>query len=313
MKKFITDISKFSIYACLLYVLLIFIWGNYMPQALKPNLQYAKGAYGFLNTRIKEAKQTRNIDILFLGSSHAYRGFDNRIFAEHGYTTFNLGSSAQTPLQTNVLLKRYLAQLNPKLVIFEIYPGTFSSDGVESALDLMANDKNDFHSWQMMLKTRNLKTFNSMVYALENNLLGIDDRFVEPQKTGEDNYIKGGFVERKMSYYKPTSYDKREWSFNEIQFVAFDETMNLLLEKNIPVLLVFAPVTTSLYSSYTNTTEFESMLKTADKTYLNFNNTNIFIDSLHFYDAHHLNQQGVELFNNILLDTLPGYFIKKDY
>ena len=82
-------------------------------------------------------RKIKNVDVLFLGSSHAYRGFDPRIFRKRGYSSFNLGSSAQTPSQTKVWLKRYLKHLNPKIVIYEVYPGTFSSDGIEASLDLV--------------------------------------------------------------------------------------------------------------------------------------------------------------------------------
>jgi len=78
------------------------------------------------------------VDILFLGSSHSYRGFNPQYFS--GYKTFNLGSSAQTPIQTNLLLKRYLHQLNPKTIVYEVYPISLSIDGVESSSDIIAND-----------------------------------------------------------------------------------------------------------------------------------------------------------------------------
>ena len=38
--------------------------------------------------------------------------------------------------------------------------------------------------------------------------------------------------------------------------------------------------------------------------YYNFNNIMEVDDSLHFYDAHHLNQDGVELFNEKLIELV---------
>ena len=46
-----------------------------------------------------DADTTINIDVLVLGSSHAYRGFDPRIFKKAGIKLFNFGSSGQTLLQ----------------------------------------------------------------------------------------------------------------------------------------------------------------------------------------------------------------------
>jgi hypothetical protein len=39
-------------------------------------------------------------------------------------------------------------------------------------------------------------------------------------------------------------------------------------------------------------------------TYYNFNEKMTLNDSLHFYDANHLNQNGVELFNEKLIELL---------
>ncbi|MFQ3676285.1 MAG: hypothetical protein SNJ64_07080 [Endomicrobiia bacterium] len=94
MKKFIKSLAIFSIFSIFFYVILIIIWGNYFPSFLKQNLVYKIGAYGHLFSRLKEVKSTNTIDILFLGSSHTYRGFDSRIFKRYGYETFNLGSSS---------------------------------------------------------------------------------------------------------------------------------------------------------------------------------------------------------------------------
>jgi hypothetical protein len=115
-------------------------------------------------TRISDLKKYKNVDILFLGSSRAYRVFDTRIYAKQGYYSFNLGSSSQTPIQTKLLMKRYLKQLNPKLIVYAVDPNAFS-DGVESAMDIIANDKNDRESLKMLAKINHLKVFNTLIYG----------------------------------------------------------------------------------------------------------------------------------------------------
>ena len=144
MKNFISNTVLFLLFLSIFYSTFLIIWVHYAPSRFKPNIIYNMGSYGFMYSRLSEIKNYENTNILFLGSSHAYRGFDTRIFLDKGLKSFNLGSSSQTPLQTKVLLKRYLERLNPKLVIYEVYPETFTIDGVESSLDIIANDKNDF-------------------------------------------------------------------------------------------------------------------------------------------------------------------------
>ena len=82
------------LYATVVYMVLLILWGEFMPGMFKKNLNYSLGAYGHMYTRIREAEKVKNIDILFIGSSHAYRGFDTRIAKEYGFESFNLGSSS---------------------------------------------------------------------------------------------------------------------------------------------------------------------------------------------------------------------------
>ena len=76
-----------------------------MPRFINDNIYNLIGSDSFLYQRVREADTTANVNILVLGASHAYRGIDPRVFTEKGYRLFNLGSSSQTPLQTQILLK----------------------------------------------------------------------------------------------------------------------------------------------------------------------------------------------------------------
>lgn len=93
----------FSCFSLLFYIVLLCVWGDLMPGQLKKNLNYYPGGYGNLNTRLKEAKTKGKVDILFLGSSHAYRGFDVRLFEQAGYSCFNLGSSFSVTLANRIV------------------------------------------------------------------------------------------------------------------------------------------------------------------------------------------------------------------
>lgn len=283
---------------------MLLIWGSeWVPQEFKPNLNYRIGSYGHMYTRLKEIKGNRNINCLFLGSSHSYRGFDIRIFQIRGISAFNLGSSAQTPIQTKLLLERYLDLLNPKLIIYEVYPGTFTSDGVESALDIIANDKNDFRSLKMALNLNNVKVYNTLLYAAIRQVFNRDAGFSEPRQKDADTYISGGFVERKMERSRHQSYPTNEWAFNKRQFEDFEKVLSLIKRKKVDYILVYAPIPPKLYRSYTNGPVFDSIM-TGYGSYYNFNHLMSLDDSLYFYDSNHLNQRGVEVFNNKMIEIL---------
>lgn len=312
MKKFIFRIFYFILFLTLFYSFGVFIYGNTFSKYFNSNLRYVKGKYGHLYSRLKEAEKTKNVDILFLGSSHTYRGFDPRIFKKFGYTSFNLGSSAQTPMQTKVLLKRYLKGLDPKIVIYEIYPGTFNSDGIEASLDLISNDdESGWNEVKLALKQNNLKVYNTLFYDLFDQEFNNSD-FLEEVIKGGDTYISGGYVEQKMNYFKvdQDNHQRNEkWNFKEIQFSSFEENLETLKNEGFTVILVYAPITKFKYLSKTNNKDFNSKIKRISQAkslvYFNFNNgySNL-NDSLHFYDSHHLNQKGVEIFNKSLIDSL---------
>lgn len=66
--------------------------------------------------------EPESIDVLVLGSSHAYYGFQpNQLWEEHGITSYVLGSPSQTMICSYYLLKEALKYQKPKVVLLEGY------------------------------------------------------------------------------------------------------------------------------------------------------------------------------------------------
>jgi hypothetical protein len=305
MKHFIKSLLLFLPLMLISYIVLVFLWGYFVPSFFEHNLKFRIGTNGHLNSRLKEVKQSSEVDILFLGSSHTYRGFDTRVFNKHGYSSFNLGSSSQTPLQTQLLLDKHLTSLNPKLIIYEVYPKTFEIDGVESSLDIISNDNFDISSIIMSIKLNNIKVYNTLIYAFFMDILKVNANYKEPYARGNDTYISGGFVQKNISYFNNNEkYEPNIWVLDEKQIKRFENILTILKKKNIELILVQAPITSSLYKSYSNNNYFDSLIVSKHNKYYNFNEILNLNDSLHFYDSHHLNQSGVELFNIKLIEIL---------
>ena len=294
------------LYATVVYMVLLILWGEFMPGMFKKNLNYSLGAYGHMYTRIREAEKVKNIDILFIGSSHAYRGFDTRIAKEYGFESFNLGSSSQTPVQTKLLLEKYLDSLHPKMIVYEVYPYTFTNDGVESSLDIIANGRIDYKVLGMAVSLNNIKTYNSLVYGYYRVLFNRNKNFKENSVISNDTYIPGGFVEKKMAYNKHTvenEIKKTEWVPINYQNIAFEEIVKLLKERGIKLVLVQSPVTKAEYEMYNNNDKIDIYF-TGRGTYYNFNKTLVLSDTADFYNSDHLNQNGVRIFNKALFSIL---------
>ncbi len=185
MKKFILNLFWFLTLLLFVYPLILLGWGFLLPNSFSPNLLYKRSTTGMLGHRLENIKDYYNVDVLFLGSSIAYRGFDTEKFNMHGLKSFNLGSSAQTPMQTNVLLQRYYSRLNPKLVIYEVYPPAFSWDGVESSIDLISYDHNDVNSLRMGMKTMNISVINTILFSFIIRSIGENISILIPNFEGE--------------------------------------------------------------------------------------------------------------------------------
>lgn len=302
MLKFIRSLFIFLAFSSIIYIALIVIWGDFAP--IKKNLKYKIGGGGHTFTRLKELKVTRDVDILFLGSSHTYRGFDTRIFSKAGYKSFNLGTNSQTPIQTEFLLNRYLDSLNPKTVVFEVCPFVFSLDGVESSLGIISNDYIDLETIKLAFKQNHLKIFNTLIYALYRQFLYDDNNnYSESRKRNNDTYVDGGFLEIELKYYKYKSFEKQKWDYNKDQFESLQKIVYILNKRGIELILVQAPVTSDLYNSYTNNLEFDNEIRKFGN-YYNFNELIQLTDSIHFFDFHHVNKKGIKVFNNSILDIL---------
>lgn len=306
MNLFIKKILKFSIFLAVAYLVYIVLWGLILPDFLKPNLNYRIGSYGNLNSRVKEINSFGDVDILVLGSSHAYRGFDPRIFKKNNIKMFNLGSSSQTPMQTEILVDRYLDKLNPKVVLFEVYPNAFQVDGVESTLDLIANDRIDLKLIIKSFKLNNFKIYNTLIYGLFRQLFSMDDDYIEPVKKYDekDTYIKGGYVEKDVSTYTDTLiHVSKTWDLRNDQINAFKRILSLLKSKGIKVIIVQTPITGGLYNEYNNNDEIDTFFSSFNVPYFNFNLL-VELPDEYFYDSNHLNQNGVNLFNNELIKII---------
>ncbi|MCF2504700.1 DUF1574 domain-containing protein [Dyadobacter sp. CY107] len=304
MKKFILTLVAAGLLFSIFYVMAIALVG-WLPFK---NLNYRLGAYGHLYTRIREIPSVKEVDILFLGSSHSYRGFDPRIFSQYGISSFNLGSSSQTPVQAKILLEKYYEDLRPKIVIYEVSPMTLSNDGIESSLDLIANDYVSEKELKMALELNHVKTYNSLLYAEIRDLLNFRP-YHEPKNVGMDTYVAGGYVERRLEHNKQKLKANAGGSvtsnFESLQVESLKEIAAFLKNKHIKVIFIQTPVTSTYYHSQQKMNrKFGFLMANLGLPYYDFNKVIKLNDTTDFYDLHHLNQKGVEHFNRALIGQL---------
>jgi len=161
-------------------------------QGLTRNYLEPGGQYQSLR-RFREAGTRGHVDLVFLGASHTYRGFDPRLFADAGYQTMNLGSTNQTPLNTYYVAERYLPALSPRVVVLEVSYNTLSTDGLESARDILVNTSRSWSTTRMAFATENL---GAIGYATAKGLdLLPDVGTVQQKEIPGEMYVPGGYCE----------------------------------------------------------------------------------------------------------------------
>jgi hypothetical protein len=296
------------------YVIFLTLYVQFAPRSFHKNIIVLKEDRGdYLFKRLDNIKKYKNIDILFLGSSHALSGFDTRIFQSYGYYSFNLGSSLQTPAQSEMFLKKYVDSLRPKMIILETYPYLFQRDNIESEVNLIANgvDKIDFETVIRTSRQKNILVLNTFIYQViktaAQSTFHLKKKIPPPSVY---QYIEGGYVEINRFFdttLKPP-YRNAKWMPNPDQKKALDNIVIFLRKKNIKLILVQSPIIKSAYNIFTNHEEIDAYFK-SKSDYYNFNELLDLNDTSYFFDFHHLSRKGVNIFDSALIEIC----LKKKY
>ena len=323
MKKFLIKTALIFVIFAILYIPAYSI----LNMIADKDSQKASDFEYLKTTEIKfnEIDNYKDIDILFVGSSHTYRSFDPRIFSKEGLKVFNIGTSSQTCMQSWFLIDRYIDVLNPKCVVYDLFPDLMNNKGEESTIDFISANFEHYQAmWEwtklkMAMCTKNMYTINKWIYkAFQRHILRNENQ-IQTIKDDElriksEKYIKGGFVERDLEYYD-LSYDNKidtTCKLNTMQMMFLRKTINLLKGKGIKYLLVETPVPSVLYKSYDNHEQYSAKISEYG-TFIDYNTRLTLNDSLDFYDSHHMNQNGVVKYDSLLIRDLYELKYISDY
>lgn len=288
-----------------------------------------KRGYAFDRYRWEEfyqLPQGNSLDILFLGSSHAYRGFDPQLLEEwSGIKSFNLGSSGQTPLTSLHVLHNAIQHQRPKMVVMELYFYTFlEADQLNNGGNNWLQLRNSTAKWKFLWEAFDgyemsaltclpiLRRKNALPYVLRKYLRG-DDHL------DHAGIYKGkGYVERReqISAEKlkaPDLYDQlklgQDWALLKHQ-KAIREIAKLCVERGIELRFISSPMPQITVGKIQDQAQIDSLLQQlttsvgADYRNDTQNPALGLVDSLHFFDNNHLNAEGVKIWNRQLLDFL---------
>jgi len=315
--KLILRISLFLGGLLLLYTACLFVFpqikvGNTSLMKIATRNPVSPGGFGYALERFRDVESYKDVDIMFLGSSHAYRTYDVRVYEEKGYTAFNLGSTGQTPLNSYYLMRRYWKRLQPKVVVLDLVYRVIDRDGLECFYDLSSNMSYSKEFVQMAADIGSPYAVNSSLGMWASSLLGNDEPLGEQEKQDNERYIPGGYVEFEV-WDNDSSGTGKITPFTvqpiEKQFEYIRRIIDFASENGAKVVLVTKPEPRENLIVCANYDEISDLFNAvAEKAGEQFWDFNKIMEPLdwhdHFHDREYLSKPGVEIFNRLLLEKL---------
>lgn len=253
--------------------------------------------------KFKDYDPNKRYDIIVIGSSHAYRGYDPRIFERYKLNLFNLGSSGQTLLNTYYIAKNYIKASSCKLVILDIYDIALSENGMEPTGDLIENMTSSSAAFEMALAMKDPRALNMFTERMM--------RLNEPPSYHDSAYILNGYSENRKTI---GAMDKSKYSssykLNDNQFEYLKKIIDYFKSLQIKVIAVTHPIPLELQKNGNHNEFYKrtiAVTKSADVTYWDYSRTLILDSKKDYFDENHLNQYGVEKFNPIFIRDLQEH------
>lgn len=334
-------LAKGSILLKIILFLFFFIVFEAMIGSL---LEPPERSYNDFDPRIrwKEFYNQKNIDIVFLGSSHAYRSFDPENFdMKLKCNTFNLGSSNQSAIESYFALKETLRCYKPKLIVLEnywvLYEKYESFNAATCIYDYLKNSPVKFdmlinaftpdqYLKAIFLSVRyhnNYKDIQIIKENVANKIVDKDQLTTKKSKTEEVYKAKGYVANKNVATFKQLNEENffknnapGEW--DEKRFLYLNKIIKLCKEKNVPLVLITAPLPPTTMKIVKNYDiihkKFNDIANQYNIDYIDYNLINRdleFLSDKDFKDDHHLNVEGANIMNQHLVNILRDVLQKK--
>ena len=341
-KKIIGIVLKVAI--SVLIVALVITGINY---AVLPANAYTR--IQFHDLYDKYGANGENMDLVFIGTSHAYRCFDPQIFDEKlGVNSYNFGTSMQTISTSYYLLKEILKTNTPKQVVFELTYTCFNDKDHRPLKSVIASqymrfsaNKIDFIAHEFDLENifyallpaycyrenLNPETLSKTLKAKTTAAYKDYDLSITKSKTEwmeNKGYV---YTDRSLSVYHVGQMDPEPWEADEMSekyLNYFYKIIDLCREKNIKLTIVTSPVPRASLLELGNYGEiceyFDKVAADNDITYYNLNllrKEKLDLVSTDFYDSHHVNgassKKVSEIIAEMMLKEENGTFNHNEY
>lgn len=275
----------------------------------KLSLLFVRKGNGYGTDVLNFYKQEKNsIDIIFLGSSHAYSSFNPYLIEEKTDLNGYCFCTQQQPMWiTYYYLEEALKYQSPKYVVLEVHMAVVGNeDYSEESVNRDALDKMKLSINKINAIKTSVKNDRTSYYF---NIIKYHSRYKDLNKTDFLTAFSGYTVDNKGYISLPENeftFEYSSYNDNSLEKITnkneeyLEKIIKLAKNNNITLLLVKAP---AQYESEglkklnyinelanKNDIEFYNYIKNIDVINLDYNKD--------FYDAGHLNKLGSEKFTN---------------
>ncbi|MBR1865278.1 MAG: hypothetical protein IJ801_02100 [Lachnospiraceae bacterium] len=263
---------------------------------------YKMGENDTINSFYKEPNDS--IDVLFVGSSHAYSSFSPmELWNEAGISSYNLGSSSQSIPCSYYLIKEGIRTQHPQIVVLETYGAKYDEDYVSSARLHIALDGIPFGQTKMEIMTEFLPRTMSLHERLEYYfpIIRFHSRWTELRAMDfhpRNLCLKGYHLSCKVTQLNEPvpETDTHELYSGTLEY--FQRIIDLCNDNNIELILCNAPMGQNAKYTETNmkVNELIEYAKKQSIPCINFENLREELDidyNTDFRDDEHLNLYGM--------------------
>lgn len=237
-------------------------------------------------------------DVIIMGSSHAYRGYDPAIFEYRGLKTYNLGTSDQNMMCTYYIAKEYINSNNCSMVILDMYDRVFTQNSLESMSDVIHNVNSDRAAFNVAKSANDIRAVNMFTLRLFNKLR-------DPLNTDTTGFYNG-YISSTDTLKLPGKARKWKYVRNDFQMEYLEKLLAYLQSQNIRVVMAEHPMP-SVYAPKDHHLFVKDIQEIADKykiPFYDYMEYEPLTGIQYFSDETHLNFNGVQSYNRLLLDTL---------
>lgn len=282
------------------------------------------------------AQDENSIDLLIVGSSHAYSSFNIDMFSETGERAYILASNSQTVTQAYYNVQEALRYQKPNKIILEAFSFNENSNWQNDEYETYDKDwKKESNidgmhfGWVKVEAILNQYNWKNWPYAFfricrsHHNWKNANQIQTNYHFTRVRAKVWNPFRPNKTQMSQETVYKYQKMKKDETDFVIsdvniehFHKLAELCREKDIRLIVVMAPMYDGYIDKINYESQYEAILSLANEESVEYIDCNYAYDEIgmkssDFEDAyssiHHMNEQGAEKVSRYIIGRIADY------